>query len=65
MASFNTGCNSNLMGTTAMNGAVEMPCDCGRTVEFDWSEEMVACDCGATFAVTITTLKRSPEADAN
>lgn len=51
------------MGTTTMKGAVEMPCDCGRTVEFESNEAMVECDCGATFAVTITTLKRSPEAE--
>lgn len=43
--------------------AVDMTCTCGARLSFERSAEHISCQCGASYAVTITQL--TPPDDAN
>jgi hypothetical protein len=40
----------------ADDGPIDMQCACGERLVFDRSTDRVTCECGATYAVTITRL---------
>ncbi|WP_255149233.1 hypothetical protein [Halorarius halobius] len=37
--------------------SITIACDCGRTHEIDGGNDRLECDCGCTYAVTVTELK--------
>ena len=50
-------------GLSVSSDAVDMTCACGARLSFERSAEHVSCQCGASYAVTITQLTPPDDAD--